>query len=262
MGELSRNAFLKLAGVAGTAGAVNNALGQPAPAEAAAKPPARELQAFTFLTPPEQRFVEAAIERLIPADSSGPGAREAGVAYYIDQQLRGAWGTGARQYRQGPWMAGTPEQGYQLNLIPQQVYRIGIAATNAHCRQAYGKTFDALSGAHQDDVLHGLESGKIALAEIPSKTFFSILLGNTIEGYFADPLYGGNRNMAGWRAVGFPGVAAAYAGVIEKYNVPYKVKPVSIADVEQGLDPDPGHAADEAHRQRIALMHARQQTEA
>src|SRR5579875_454651 len=74
-------------------------------------------------------------------------ARDAGVAFYIDQQLRGAWGTGAGQYRQGPWMEGTPEQGYQLNMTPQELYRVGIARTNNYCKERYGKTFDELSEA-------------------------------------------------------------------------------------------------------------------
>lgn len=259
MDELSRNDFLKLAGIAGTATAV----GEGAPAllrpDAADAAPVKALllqpQAFTYLTQPEQAFVEAAIDRLIPKDASSPSAKDAGVAYYIDQQLAGAWGTGARQYRQGPWQQGTPEQGYQLNMVPQQLYRIGIAQTNAHCRKTYGKTFDALSSVHQDEILHGLEGGKIALAEVPAKAFFDTLLGNTVEGFFADPLYGGNRNKAGWKAIGFPGVAAAYTGVIERHNIPYRVKPVGIADVEQGMDPDPDRAENDEHRRRVAMMH-------
>src|SRR5206468_547049 len=76
-------------------------------------------------------FVEAAVARLIPADELGPGAKEAGVACFIDRQLVGAWGTMAKMYRQGPWPEGTPQQGYQSPLTPQQVYRIGIGEVNA-----------------------------------------------------------------------------------------------------------------------------------
>ncbi len=211
--------------------------------------------AFTFLTPPERAFIEAATERLIPSDEHGAGAREAEVAYYIDRQLAGAWGNGAGQYRQGPWAGGTPEQGYQLNMIPQELYRIGIAQTNSYCQERYGKTLDALSSSHQDDVLRGLESGTIELTRVPAQTFFGILFDNTVEGFFADPLYGGNHDKVGWKAVGFPGVAAAYIGVIEKYNVPYKAAPVGIADVQQGVASDPDHAYHDEHRERVARMH-------
>jgi len=265
MSELSRNDFLKLTGIAGTATALSRVT-RPAPADAAPPPThppkttaaskkAKNLRseplAFTFLTVPEQAFVEAAIDRLIPRDASSPGAKDAGVAYFIDQQLAGAWGSGARQYRQGPWQQGTPEQGFQLNMIPQQIYRVGIAATNAYCTKKYGKTFDALSPALQDEVLHGLEKGTIELEEVPSKTFFQFLFGNTVEGFFADPIYGGNRDKVGWKAIGFPGVAAAYVGVIEKYNTPYRVEPVGIADVEQGIARDDM----DAHRRRVAQMY-------
>jgi gluconate 2-dehydrogenase gamma chain len=227
----------------------------PPPIEVAAQGSRKQLLgqplAYRFLTPPEQAFVGAAAERLIPTDEHGPGAREADVAYYVDQQLAGAWGSGARQYRQGPWMVGTPEQGYQLNMIPQEVYRVGIARTNTYCQKHYGKVFDQLSASHQDEVLRGLEAGTIDLTDVPAKTFFEMLFGNTIEGYFGDPMYGGNRNKVGWKAIGFPGVAAAYTGVIDKYNVPYKVEPVGIADVEQQIVADPDH------RERVAIMHKR-----
>src|SRR5207247_1872500 len=93
-------------------------------------PPCRDgpfqiAQTYMYLTQPEVAFVEAAVARLIPADELGPGAKEAGVACFIDRQLVGAWGTMAKMYRQGPWPEGTPQQGYQSPLTPQQVYRVG-----------------------------------------------------------------------------------------------------------------------------------------
>ncbi len=189
-------------------------------------------------------------------------ARDAGVAFYIDQQLRGAWGTGAGQYRQGPWMEGTPEQGYQLNMTPQELYRVGIARTNNYCKERYGKTFDELSDAQQDEILRSLERGTIELADVSARTFFEFLFQNTLEGFWADPLYGGNRNGVGWRQIGFPGVAASYINIIERYNVPYRVTPVSIAEVEQGITADPdkinlNNRKDTEHRARVITVNAR-----
>ena len=193
-----------------------------------------EPEAYTYLTEPEAAFVEAAVERLIPTDELGPGGREAGVAFYIDQQLSGQFGYAAKMYRQGPWNAdASPEFGYQLPLTPREVYRLGIAATNAYCGKTYGKTFDKLSAAHQDDVLTALDGAKLAFEGVPAKAFFEMLYGNTVEGFFADPLYGGNRNKAGWKLIGFPGAAAAYFPFVEKHNVPYRVNPQSIADLQQ-----------------------------
>jgi gluconate 2-dehydrogenase gamma chain len=198
-------------------------------------PLATQTQAYVYLTQPEAAFLEAAVSRLIPADELGPGAKEAGVAYFIDQQLAGAWGAHARNYRLGPWPEGTPQQGFQSRLTPQEIYRTAIAETNRYCSDKYGKAFDALTAAQRDEVLGDLEAGKVELALVPSRLFFNMLWNNTQEGFFADPMYGGNRNKVGWKLVGFPGVAAVYTNFIEKHNVPYRAAPVSIADVQQRL---------------------------
>src|SRR5450631_481812 len=66
---------------------------------------------YVYLLEPEIRFLEAAVEHLIPTDELGPGARDAGVVVYIDRQLAGSWGTHGRIYRGGPWMEGTPPRG-------------------------------------------------------------------------------------------------------------------------------------------------------
>ena len=192
-------------------------------------------QAYMFLQQPEVAFVEAAVARLIPADELGPGAKEAGVAYFIDRQLFGAWGTMAKMYRQGPWPEGTPQQGYQSPLTPQQVYRIGIGEVNAHCAKQYGSSFSALTPAQQDEVLRGLDGGKIELEGVRSQFFFNMLLANTLEGFFADPIYGGNRDKVGWKLVGFPGVAAVYTAHVDQHGVPYNAVPVSIQDIVDNL---------------------------
>ncbi len=231
MDDLSRRKFLGLLGAMGVVTAL--------PPDLQAKASrARALgtleEGYSFFTQPEAAFMEAAIGRLIPDDELGPGALEEGVSYFIDQQLAGAFGTGAKMYRQGPWSEGAPEQGYQLPLTPQQVYRIGIAATNDFCTSKYGKPFAQLSHKEQEEVLLKLEGGSIGMEGLPGTVFFNMLYANTIEGFFADPIYGGNRSKAGWKLVGYPGVAADYSALIEQYNKPYRVEPVSIADVLQG----------------------------
>ncbi|MGD0966959.1 MAG: gluconate 2-dehydrogenase subunit 3 family protein [Candidatus Aquilonibacter sp.] len=235
--KVSRKDFVAFAGAAVAA----ETLAAGTPAEAATthhaapeKALGNEPEAYTFFTDPEAAFVEAAVERLIPTDALGPGAREARVAFYIDQQLVGQFGYAAKMYQQGPWVAdASPAFGYQLPLTPRDVYRLGIAATNAHCKKTYGKTFDALDGAHQDDVLTALDRAELSFNSVPAKTFFEMLYGNTVEGFFSDPLYGGNRDKIGWKLVGFPGAAAVYYPYIEQHNKPYKVNPQSIADLQQ-----------------------------
>jgi gluconate 2-dehydrogenase gamma chain len=252
--SVSRKDFVALVGTVAAAevlpGAAEAATEQKRPKAAA--PLGNEPEAYAYLTQPEAAFVEAAVERLIPTDELGPGAREAGVAFFIDQQLGGEFGYAAKMYMQGPWAAGLPTQGYQLPLTPREVYRLGIAATNEHCRQQYGKTFDRLSAEHQDNVLTALENATLSFDAVPARTFFEMLYENTLEGFFADPLYGGNRGKIGWKLVGFPGAAAAYISFIEKHNVPYKVEPVSIADVQEA-ESDAGHAAMDEMRMHIEL---------
>jgi gluconate 2-dehydrogenase gamma chain len=180
------------------------------------------------------RFLEAAVARLIPADDLGPGAREAGVSVFIDRQLHGDFGTMAREYRLGPWAEGTPQQGYQSPLTPRELYRAAIAEVDRLCLSRHGRRFSELDPAQQDAVLHGLEEGTLALEAAPAQLFFWLLWQNTKEGFFADPVYGGNRGKVGWKLVGFPGVAAAYTEQIEKHGAPYRVEPVSIADLRSG----------------------------
>lgn len=190
--------------------------------------------AYGYLTQPEVRFLDAAVARLIPADELGPGAREADVTYFIDRQLTSSWGTHGRNYRMGPWQEGTPQQGFQSRLTPQEIYRAAMRETDLYCSRQYGKAFCFLTTERQDEVLHALEDGRIELESASSKLFFGLLLRNTEEGFFSDPMYGGNRDKIGWKLIGFPGVAASnYSDYIGNYNVPYRVEPVSILDIQQ-----------------------------
>jgi gluconate 2-dehydrogenase gamma chain len=205
-------------------------------------------KAYTFFGPPEAEFIEAAVARLIPKDGLGPGALEADVPYYIDRLLITEYGSGARFYNLGPGGATTPFQGYQSPLTPPEVYRIGIAATNKYCQQQYGKRFAELDAATQDGVLKGLQD--VSLEDVPGATFFSQLLADTKDGFFSDPAYGGNRDMIGWKLVGYPGVPANYATRIGM-NEPYSATPVGIRALQQARVPldEHGHPI---HRQAAA----------
>jgi len=212
-----RRDFLKGAvagGVAATAPTTAaQAQAQPQPATTAAPP------GYAFFNLDEAAFVEALVDHMVPADDLSPKGTDVGINTYIDRALSGAWGKGDRLYMQGPWKQGTPSQGYQLPLTPAQLYRAGIEATNAHCRKAYGKTFDRLSSEQREEVLIGLSSAKIAFdGGVPVRVFWSTLYQTVMEGMFSDPIYGGNRNKAGWKLIGFPGAIAVHRENIEKYK--------------------------------------------
>src|SRR4051812_3453633 len=219
-----RRRFLKSVGALGAA-TIPAAAGAQQHAHGAAK-----TEKYMFLSAAEVAFLDAAVARLIPADELGPGAKEAGVTYFIDQQLFGGWGTMAKMYRQGPHPEGTPQQGYQSPLTPQEIYRAAIREIN----RLAGTPFEKLAPKEQDELLRRLEEGKLALESVPSRFFFNLLLENTIEGFFSDPIYGGNRGKAGWKLVGLPSGAAAYTTLIDKHGVPYAAEPVSIADMLEG----------------------------
>lgn len=181
-----------------------------------------------FFSAAEQHWVEAATARLIPDEEDGLGAGGAHVAQFIDRQLAGAYGHARRWYMQGPWADGSTQQGYQLKLTPGELYRTAIRNIDDWCRQKQHKSFVEFATSEQDDVLHGLESGDVQLADVPSKAFFAMLWKNTVEGFLADPMYGGNYNFAGWKLVGFPGPRYNYVAEIEQYGKPYTQPTVGI----------------------------------
>jgi gluconate 2-dehydrogenase gamma chain len=224
-----------VAGIAATTAppAVHEAQAEPAPQPHAHLPARQSADAFRFFTPPEAAVVVAVVDTLIPKDEVGPGGVEVGVPIFIDRELSGAYGRGARMYLDGPFSQGTPQQGYQLPLAPADLYRVGIADLNAWCVKTHGgKTFDQLPSSDRTLVLKAIESGKVEFTQLPARTFFNLLLQNSMEGYFADPMYGGNRNNAVWKMIGFPGAVGMYSEVIEKYrNKRYDVEPKSIQDL-------------------------------
>lgn len=175
--------------------------------------------AYTFFTAAEAGFIEAAVDRLIPSDPVGPGAVEAGVAIFIDRQLAGPYGQGQHFFLGGPWPKGAPEQGYQSRFTPAQFYRHAIANIETWVgKQHNGASFRRLSAADQDQTLKDLESGKAELDDVDAKGFFDMFLQNTKEGYFSDPIYGGNRNMAAWKMIGFPGAHYDYREWISRHG--------------------------------------------
>jgi len=230
-----RRDFLKKA-VAGGAAAAATATAIPTPnmGAQAQQPTAQpELEGYEFLNLDEAAFVETLVDHMVPADELTPKGTDIGISIYIDRALAGAWGKGERLYMQGPWQMGVSSQGYQLPLTPAQLYRAGITATNDYCRKAYGKVFDRLDETQREEVLVGLSTGKVSFDNgLPVRVFWTTVYQTVMEGMFSDPIYGGNRNKAGWRLIGFPGAIAVHRENVEKYrDKPFPADPVSIADM-------------------------------
>lgn len=187
---ISRRALLRRAGLASAAAAAGPAAllttaseasaVQQTPAEPAAGAGRRE--AFENLTATEAELLDGVVDRLIPSDSLGPGAREARVTHYIDRALGGALSAS------------------------REAYTAGLAALDRYAVSSRGRGFVALSSADKDAVLGELERGAAAGFTPGSAQFFSMVLNHTRQGMFGDPYYGGNANFAGWDLLGYPGV--------------------------------------------------------
>ncbi len=193
--------------------------------------PAR-LQVFTAH---EARTVEALTARILPGTPGDPGAREAGVVTYIDTLLAANEGFAEPTYRQPPYAqvytgATTPEQsqagpfqvvyvpsdligryGFQAILTPREVYRMGLEAVDRYANQQFGADFIDLTEIPQDTVVGDMAEGRATgFRQVSAEQFFLVLRRHTAEGMFSDPVYGGNRGLAGWQLIGYPGAQRAW----------------------------------------------------
>ena len=85
-----------------------------------------------------------------------------------------------------------------------------------------------LAPADQDALLKRLEKGELALAGVDGKAFFAQLLQNTLEGFWSDPIYGGNRDLVGWKLIGFPGARYDNSSFVAQHGEKYPLPPVGI----------------------------------
>jgi hypothetical protein len=200
------------------------------------QPPPTVLQ---VLTAAEAKTVEALTARLYPGDANDPGAREAGVTNYIDKMLTFQDGYVEYTYIQPPhaktyegdqppdqksdeqgeivWVKKSEIEryGYQSLLKPTERYSAGIAAVDRFSNEKFGSNFVDLSADQQDQIVDALEKGDAPdyFKDPTGKQFFDMLQGDTIQGMFADPAYGGNKDMVGWKQIGYPGAQRAYTPV-------------------------------------------------
>jgi gluconate 2-dehydrogenase gamma chain len=175
------------AGLVPGAHAENNEQRQEADATATAQAHSTVLSHGAFFNAHDAETIAAFTERLMPGAPDKPGAAEAGVLNYIDLALSGAY----------------------ADL--QDFYRRGLVQLDVYCRKTYNEPFVRLDARRQDEVITALEHGKATGFTWPAaEAFFNTIRTHTMEGMFADPVYGGNKDFAGWRLVGFPGAQAVF----------------------------------------------------
>jgi gluconate 2-dehydrogenase gamma chain len=185
---------------------------------------------WQFFTGDEGRAAEAIADRIIPPDPQTPGGKDAGCAVFLDRQLAGPYGRQEGLYNAPPFQPGAKQQGPQSKAGPAQKYREGLAALDRLCKQKYaGKAFADLTAGDQDGVLKGLESGELKFDGADGKAFLEQAIKDIQMGFFADPIYGGNRDMVAWKMVGFPGARYNYLDWVNRHNERFPLPPVSIA---------------------------------
>ena len=183
---------------------------------------------WLFFTAAEARTVEAIADRIIPPDPETPGGKDSGCAVFLDRQLAGPYGRQEGLYLSPPFERGANNQGSQSAAGPAQHYRDALAALDQACKSKHGKAFAELAVNEQDAVLHGLENGMLKLDAVDGKAFFEQAIKDIQMGFFADPVYGGNRGMAAWKMIGFPGARYNYLDWVNRHNERFPLPPVSL----------------------------------
>ena len=124
---------------------------------------------FTVLSPGEAAELGAIVSQIIPSDDT-PGAREAGVVYFIDHALA------------------------TFDSDKRELYTKGLDATRRKGAELFpSQRIADLRPEQQIQLLQAIE-----------KTgFFEQVRTHTIMGFFGNPSYGGNRNGVGWKLIGF-----------------------------------------------------------
>ena len=152
------------------------------------------------LTPSQMKTLAAFIDRLIPHDELGPGAIEAGAQIYIDRVLAG------------------PNANEKAGFIQ------GLEAVDEYAKRVHGARLAELSADKRDQVL----------TEMVDTPFFSRARRLTLEGMFSDPYYGGNKNLAGWDLIRYPGPRPAVAAEDQALNVDVKPYRISAYGMKSG----------------------------
>lgn len=258
IGELNRRTFLKGAGGSMAALVVASAFSRDLLAEEG-----DASDAFQFLNESEAKAVDAIAEQFWPTTEDSPGAHEAGVVYYIDRALAGAYQDYQRVYQIGlGWLdQATMEQFdsvfVDLNADQQLAFLSEVlGVTQPTGAPGTPSVATPIAATPEPDILaiEGLDQGPatpVATEPDPDETiaglpmiaggdgpvvktlaeFLDVVRVHTMEGLFSDPVYGGNRNFAGWKAVGYGGPYYVHTEEQQQSFEPLDLPIQSIADL-------------------------------
>ena len=199
----SRRTLLKGAGLAGAVAVSASSAGAVVATEnqSLGKNSAPALEALETLTAAEAEVLEAICDCLIPSDESGPGAKEARAAHYIDRSLA------------------------SHNRDSRAHYLQSLTALNEQSQKNNGACFEHVARDKQVTLIKALQNDQIPGCSPSSRGFFALVRDHTIDGTFCDPYYGGNRDFIGWDMLQYPGIRLS----------------ASETDVRQGSALSPSH---------------------
>lgn len=201
-----------------------------APKKESDKKPPEEARMF-FRRFSDFAILEQVTERIYPKDDLGPGAIELGVPYFIDRQLAGSWGTNGKDYRQGPFHEGGRSTNTSI-VNRGDLFLMGLRKIDEHSQKSFDLPFVEADVEQQTEVLQAFEAGEAEMIGTTSAAFFSLVRQTTLEGAYCDPLYGGNKNMAGWKMKEYPGPVPSYANIIEDDDFKL-MDPISLTDYQR-----------------------------
>lgn len=185
-----------------------------------------------FFDPHQRETVQAAMARIIPTDDT-PGATEAATVDFVDRYLSGTGYIYAKPDGSGfEQLTGKREEAWRQRIaIIRDAYTSGLTELDAKSQERHGSPFVDLEPEQQDEILHelekpyedqeaDLEKARISLYGAPVEPalqqtstetdlgFVPLLALHTRQGFYSDPIYGGNRDRVGWDVIGFPGPAS------------------------------------------------------
>jgi len=125
---------------------------------------------FEFFDPHDAAEIAAIAARIVPSDD-GPGAKEAGVIYFIDRALT------------------------SFDKDKQEVYRKGLREVEGVRKRMFpsAESIASLSSEQQLELVRAIEKSD----------FFEVVRTHTVLGFLGNPSYGGNRGKVGWNYIGF-----------------------------------------------------------
>ena len=136
---------------------------------------------YRFFTLAEATCVIALCEQIIPADTYGGGATEAGVIHYIDKQLVAVFD------------------------YDQVIYQQGISSLQQSSLDLHHKRFEALDFDTRNNFLKKLEEGELPdkhWGELNQNRFFRLVISHTMQGFYGAPRHGGNKNYMSYKMMG------------------------------------------------------------